>query len=198
MRGLDGTLRIEVLTDSPDRRFVSGARLAVERSNLGLTVLDVAPGSPGLFVRFAEVQNRMAGERLVGDYLTIPVEQAQTSEDRVRWDEVVGVTVTDAEGELVGEIVDLYRAGGAEVYLVRTPDGGELDLPAVASLIVEFSPRDGRIVVDLRGSEITRRPPKRVRRRGPKKTPGSIASVKSARSTRRGGRAGASSHGGAT
>ena len=198
MRGLDGTLRIEVLTDTPDERFVAGARFTVESSDLSLTLLDAAPGSPGLFVRFAEVGSRLAGERLVGAYLTIPVAQARTTSDRVLWDEVIGVEVTDAHGELVGEIVDLYRAGGAEVYLVRTPDGGEIDLPAVASLIVEFAPRDGRIVVDLRGSEITKRSTRIKRRRGATKTPGSIASVKSARSTRRGRRAGASSHGGAT
>jgi 16S rRNA processing protein RimM len=153
VRGLDGTLRLEVLTDLPEQRFIPGARLCVEGTERVLTLLEVTPGSPGLFIRFGEVQSRLAGERLVGAYLTIPAAEVQVPPDRVLWDEVIGVTVRDPQGEIIGEIRDLYRAGGAEVYVVHTPDGGEIDLPAVAAVIVEFAPRDGRIVADLTGSE---------------------------------------------
>ena len=151
VRGLDGTLRLEVLTDLPEQRFLPGARLSVEGSERVLTILEVTPSSPGLFIRVGEVQSRLAGERLVGAYLTIPAAQVQIPPDRVLWDEVIGVTVRDPQGEIIGEVRDLYRAGGAEVYVVQTPDGGEIDLPAVASVIVEFAPREWRIVADLPG-----------------------------------------------
>lgn len=185
VRGLDGTLRLEVLTDLPEQRFLPGARLSVEGSERVLTLLEVTPGSPGLFIRFGEVQSRLAGERLVGAYLTIPAAEVQVPPDRVLWDEVIGVTVRDPQGEIIGEIRDLYRAGGAEVYVVQTPDGGEIDLPAVAAVIVEFAPRDGRIIADLTGSEISVRAAKTPRRRGPQKTPGSVASLRAAKASRR-------------
>jgi len=185
VRGLDGSLRLEVLTDSPELRFVPGARLSVEGSDRVLTLLEVTPSSPGLFVRFGEVQSRLAGARLIGAYLTIPAAQVQVPSDRVLWDEVIGVTVRDPQGEIIGEIRDLYRAGGAEVYVVQTPDGGEIDLPAVAAVIVEFAPREGRIVADLTGSELTVRAAKAPRRRGPQKTPGSVASLRAAKASRR-------------
>jgi 16S rRNA processing protein RimM len=185
VRGLDGTLRLEVLTDIPERRFIPGAQLSVEGSERVLTLLEVTPGSPGLFIRFGEVQSRLAGERLVGAYLTIPAAEVQIPPDRVLWDEVIGVTVRDTQGEIIGEIRDLYRAGGAEVYVVHTPDGGEIDLPAVAAVIVEFAPREGRIVADLTGSELSVRAAKAPRRRGPQKTPGSVASLRAAKSSRR-------------
>lgn len=185
VRGLDGTLRLEVLTDTPELRFIPGARLFIEGSERILTLLEVTPGSPGLFIRFGEVQSRLAGERLVGAYLTVPAAEVQIPPDRVLWDEVIGVTVRDAQGEVIGEIRDLYRAGGAEVYVVHTPDGGEIDLPAVAAVIVEFAPREGRIIADLTGSEISVRAPKGPRRRGPQKTPGSVASLRAAKASRR-------------
>jgi 16S rRNA processing protein RimM len=185
VRGLDGTLRLEVLTDLPEQRFIPGARLCIEGTERVLTLLEVTPGSPGLFIRFGEVQSRLAGERLVGAYLTIPAAEVQVPPDRVLWDEVIGVTVRDPQGEIIGEIRDLYRAGGAEVYVVHTPDGGEIDLPAVAAVIVEFAPRDGRIVADLTGSELTVRAAKTPRRRGPQKTPGSVASLRAAKTSRR-------------
>jgi len=185
VRGLDGTLRLEVLTDLPEQRFLPGARLSVEGSERVLTILEVTPSSPGLFIRVGEVQSRLAGERLIGAYLTIPAAQVQIPPDRVLWDEVIGVTVRDPQGEIIGEVRDLYRAGGAEVYVVHTPDGGEIDLPAVASVIVEFAPREGRIVADLTGSELSVRAAKAPRRRGPQKTPGSVASLRSAKASRR-------------
>ena len=185
VRGLDGTLRLEVLTDNPELRFIPGARLSIEGSERILTLLEVTPGSPGLFIRFGEVQSRLAGERLVGAYLTVPAAEVQIPPDRVLWDEVIGVTVRDPQGEVIGEIRDLYRAGGAEVYVVHTPDGGEIDLPAVAAVIVEFAPREGRIIADLTGSEISVRAPKGPRRRGPQKTPGSVASLRAAKASRR-------------
>ena len=185
VRGLDGTLRLEVLTDLPEQRFIPGARLCIEGTERVLTLLEVTPGSPGLFIRFGEVQSRLAGERLVGAYLTIPAAEVQIPPDRVLWDEVIGVTVRDPQGEIIGEIRDLYRAGGAEVYVVHTPDGGEIDLPAVAAVIVEFAPREGRIVADLTGSELSVRAAKAPRRRGPQKTPGSVASLRAAKASRR-------------
>jgi 16S rRNA processing protein RimM len=185
VRGLDGSLRLEVLTDLPEQRFIPGARLSVESSDRVLTILEVTPSSPGLFVRFGEVQSRLAGERLIGAYLTIPAAQVQIPSDRVLWDEVIGVTVRDPQGAVIGEIRDLYRAGGAEVYVVHTPDGGEIDLPAVAAVIIEFAPREGRIVADLAGSELTVRAAKAPRRRGPQKTPGSVASLRAAKAARR-------------
>ena len=185
VRGLDGSLRLEVLTDLPEQRFIPGAQLSVESSDRVLTILEVTPSSPGLFVRFGEVQSRLAGERLIGAYLTIPAAQVHIPSDRVLWDEVIGVTVRDPQGAVIGEIRDLYRAGGAEVYVVHTPDGGEIDLPAVAAVIVEFAPRDGRIVADLTGSELTVRAAKTPRRRGPQKTPGSVASLRAVKASRR-------------
>ena len=185
VRGLDGSLRLEVLTDLPEQRFIRGAQLSVEGSDRVLTILEVTPSSPGLFVRFGEVQSRLAGERLIGAYLTIPAAQVQIPSDRVLWDEVIGVTVRDPQGAVIGEIRDLYRAGGAEVYVVHTPDGGEIDLPAVAAVIIEFAPREGRIVADLAGSELTVRAAKAPRRRGPQKTPGSVASLRAAKASRR-------------
>ena len=185
VRGLDGSLRLEVLTDLPEQRFIPGARLSVESSDRVLTILEVTPSSPGLFVRFGEVQSRLAGELLIGAYLTIPAAQVQIPSDRVLWDEVIGVTVRDPQGAVIGEIRDLYRAGGAEVYVVHTPDGGEIDLPAVAAVIIEFAPREGRIVADLAGSELTVRAAKAPRRRGPQKTPGSVASLRAAKASRR-------------
>ncbi|MFZ9827869.1 MAG: hypothetical protein ACO3DW_01270, partial [Candidatus Limnocylindrus sp.] len=46
-RGLDGTLRLEILSDYPEDRFVLGKTLHVEGSDRELTLTEWSPASPG-------------------------------------------------------------------------------------------------------------------------------------------------------
>lgn len=165
IRGLDGTLRLEVLTDRPDERFALGSTLLVEEEPPGaeprtLRVRSFQPASPGSFARFDEIRSREEASALVGRFLAVALPAVPRSSDPISWDEVIGLTVRDSRDTVIGEVVDCYRAGGAEVYLVRTPDGGELDLPAVASVITTFDPRAGVIIANLDAMEIEARPPR--------------------------------------
>ncbi len=144
-----------------------GNKLRVEESDQELTLTEWNPASPGAFARFAEIPDRGTAQILIGSYLSLPLAADPGEPGRVYWDEVIGVQVTDTEGAVIGSVIDCYRAGGAEVYILRTPDGGELDLPAVASIIVSFKPREGVIIADLTGSDLTPRAPKRVKQSRP-------------------------------
>jgi 16S rRNA processing protein RimM len=139
---------VEVLTDRPEERFVVGSVLHPEgRPPLTIvTAVPVADG-PGWWLRFAEAPDRTAAERLRGVYLEADVPARDRPADAVWWHEVVGARVTDADGHELGVVSDVYRAGGAEVFLVDGPSGS-LDIPAVRSVIVDFRPADGVIVVD--------------------------------------------------
>jgi 16S rRNA processing protein RimM len=151
LHGLAGAVRVEVLTDRPQDRFVRGAVLHREGSAGPLTIADATPveDGPGWRLRFREVRDRSAAETLRGAYLEQSIARhASLAEDEVYWHEVIGARVMDREGRELGTVADIYRAGGAEVYVVTGGPAGEFDLPAVRALIVEFAPRDGRIVVD--------------------------------------------------
>ena len=86
---------------------------------------------------------------------------------------------------------DVYRVGGAEVFVVRGEPYGEFDLPVVRAFIRIFAPARGEIVVDVdalalepakppghRGRPVPRRPPAGGREsrggtcaRSPRRTP---------------------------
>ena len=160
-----------MLTDQPEERFAAGSLLTVEDDGRTLTVESFQPASPGSFARFREVQSRDVAAALVTRFIAVALAAVPSASDPISWDEVIGITVRGAAGEVIGEIVDCYRAGGAEVYLVRTPDGAELDLPAVAAVITAFDPRAGVIVADLSAMELGphRRPAETARRQRPRR-----------------------------
>lgn len=64
------------------------------------------------------------------------------------WHDLVGVPVRDEAGRFLGRIVDVYRAGGAEVFSVGGGPGGGLEIPAVRDVVRRLDPGGDGVVVD--------------------------------------------------
>jgi 16S rRNA processing protein RimM len=174
LHGLRGAVRVEVLTDQPEARFAAGQVLHLEGDSRPLTIASAQPveDGPGWRVHFREVPDRAAAERLRDAYLEVTVDRsADLPEGAAYWHEVIGSTVKDSSGATLGTVADVYRAGEAEVYVVRGGPHGEFDLPAIRDVITTFAPERRELVVneavlDLDGRAVeapraTPRPPRR-------------------------------------
>lgn len=148
LHGLRGAVRLEILTDHPAERFAPGALLFREGTADPLIVVESVPDGPGVRVRFAQIGERTAAEGLRGAYLEAEVDDSERPDGGAWWHEVVGLPVRATDGRELGSVADVYRAGGAEVYVVRGGPAGEFDLPAVSAFIRVFDPAAGVIVVD--------------------------------------------------
>ena len=151
LHGLNGAVRVEVLTDRPEARFAAGAVLRVEGDARPLTISAAQPveDGPGWRLLFREVPDRAASERLRDAYLEIEVDRAaDLGAGAAYWHEVIGSTVRDSTGAALGTVADVYRAGENEVYVVRGGPAGEFDMPAVRDVITTFAPERREIVVD--------------------------------------------------
>ena len=176
LHGLRGAVRVEVLTDHPEQRFALGNVLHVEGDDRPLTVAAAQPveDGPGWRLSFEEVPDRQRAEPLREVYLEIEVDRATDLEaGAVYWHEVVGATVRDSHGAVLGSVADVYRAGETEVYVVRGGPPGEFDVPAVRDIITTFAPERGEIVVDeaildLGGAPVEAKPAVRKERRRPR------------------------------
>jgi 16S rRNA processing protein RimM len=148
MHGLRGQVRVEVLTDDP-ARFEPGSVLHPEGSTRSLTVDETRDDRPpGLLVAFREIRNREAAEQLRDAYLEADAPAEPLDADTYYWHEIMGSRVLTRTGAELGTVDDIFRAGEAEVYVVRGEGRPELLVPAVASVVTELAPREGRIVVD--------------------------------------------------
>lgn len=145
IHGLRGAVRVEVLTDNPDRFNVDSV-LHVEGDGRPLTVISSHRDGPGLLVRFAEVRDRDAAHTLRDAYLEADA-PADLPPDEFYWHDIVGCTVTTQGGESLGTVVDVFRVGESEVYEVKGPRG-EVLVPAVGSVVTELAPAERRIVVN--------------------------------------------------
>jgi len=189
-RGLRGQVRVELLTDRPEDRFTVGASLFLEGTSERLTIAEALPvaDGKGWWLRFQEIGIReVAEERLRDRYLEIEDPHEPLEPGRWYFHELVGLAVTSTSGEAMGEIVEIYRAGGAEVFVVRGPRG-EFDVPGVRGIVTELAPDRGVMVVDLESLALDARPVDdedyvRPRDRRPKKQPKKQRGAKGASST---------------
>ena len=146
LHGLRGAVRLEVLTDAPDR-FRLGSILYLEGQDAPLTLDWTGPSKPGLVVHFAEVTSREAAEPLRDRYLEV-VPEAPLPAGSWYWHQIVGVEARTADGEVLGTVSEVFRAGAGEVYVVTGGLRGEVLVPAVRGVVTELAPAEGRLVVD--------------------------------------------------
>ena len=104
----------------------------------------VESGGRARVLHLERVDSREAAERLVGRYLEGP--PAELAAGEYFWDDLIGLAVETPDGERVGELVEIFRAGGNEVYRIVGPDGERL-VPALASVVRRIDVAAGVMVV---------------------------------------------------
>jgi len=159
LHGVHGRVRVEVLTDAPGSRFAVGAQVYPEGSSEALTIVEgrPVPDGPGWWLRFAERTDRDAVEDLRDAYLEADVPADEGEPGTWHFHELEGLTVRTRDARELGQVREIYRAGAAEVLVVRGP-AGELDIPAVSAVVLEVAPERGEIVVDADAMDLEARP----------------------------------------
>ena len=144
--GVRGEVRVEPLTDFPDR-FRPGAQIEVDGRLL--TIREVGGGGAQLVLRFAEVVDREQAAGLQGAYLTVPLEQARTlPEGHFYHFQLVGLRVRDRQGRHLGSVVDVLEYPANDV--LRVSGGrGEVLVPMVRAVVQAVDLEAGVIEIDL-------------------------------------------------
>lgn len=150
--GIRGEVRLAWYADSLD----------LLRGELWLKAGDVPPrrvevrsvrvrGSTPL-VLFAGVDDRSAAETLRGQRLLVPESRLpECAEDEIYLHELLGFAVLlDATGEALGTLDHVDFPGEQELWVIGTPDGREVYLPAVPEFVA---------AIDCAARQIRIRPP---------------------------------------
>lgn len=150
-KGLRGAMKIEVLTDDP-QRFAPGASLLVEGESAPREVSAVEGGSRPRAISLAGIESRDAAERLVGRYLEADARPLPA--DTWYWHQLEGLLAIDTRGATIGRLAEVLRAGGAEVYRVEREAADDLLVPALRRLVLEVDPEAGRVVLSDAALEV--------------------------------------------
>jgi 16S rRNA processing protein RimM len=145
--GVRGEVRVDPRSDVPDR-FRVGATLQCD--GLGSVRIRSIRGTPQEpIVGFDGYASRPDAEPLRGRFLRVGVaESRRATKGSYLWADLVGLRAETPAGEPIGTVSDLLRAGETDVLVVTRAEGGELLVPAIASVVREVDVAGGRVVVE--------------------------------------------------
>ena len=149
-KGLAGSVRIEALTDHPER-LAAGESVWIEDEAEARTILEAAWGGRVPVLRLEGISDRAAAERLAGRYLEAPANVLPP--DTYYWHQLIGLAAVDEAGTELGEVVEIFRAGENEVYRIEGP-GGELLVPALRDVVRSIDLPARRIVIRYEAEEV--------------------------------------------
>jgi 16S rRNA processing protein RimM len=145
--GIKGEVRVRPETDYPDR-FLSLEEVCLElpsgeQSRERIAAAAVTP--KGVRLRLACCDTRSAAEQLRGAWLKIRKSQAVPLPEDSYWvHDIIGMKVVSEQGEDLGEVTEVIRAGGNDVYV--TP---KAMIPAVRQVVRRVDLDKREIAVSL-------------------------------------------------
>jgi 16S rRNA processing protein RimM len=142
-KGLRGGVRVELLTDWPEH-LAAGADVYREGFDEPLVIERVEIGGRVPVLYFEGRTTREDVEPLRGAYLEAPARPLD--EGTFYWSDLIGLRVEEPSGSVVGELAEVFRAGGNEVYRVVGPAGERL-VPALRAVVLEIDLERRRMVV---------------------------------------------------
>lgn len=153
--GIRGELVVESLTDEPDAVFAAGRRVFVgtargepARPPRELHVLRSSPFKGGLIVAFDGLADRNAAELLRGHTLLVPdSEVAPPDPDEIFLHDLVGMQVRHVNGEVIGEVTEVFELPQGIVMEVRRA-GDTIMLPFDERTVTEVDSVARTIAVD--------------------------------------------------
>lgn len=144
--GVRGEVTIDPRSDVPDR-FRVGAVL--ECDDLGpLTITSLRGTAAAPIVGFDGYSSRPEAEPLRGRFLRVTKDEARrATQGSYLWADLVGLRAETPTGEEIGIVRDIIRAGETDVLVLARATGGELLVPAIASVVRAVDLAVGRVVV---------------------------------------------------
>jgi 16S rRNA processing protein RimM len=149
-KGLAGSVRIEALTDHPER-LAEGESIWIEDEATPRGIVEAGWGGRVPFIRLEGISDRDAAQRLVGRYLEAPANPLPP--DTYYWHQLIGLTAVDEAGIELGQVVEVFRAGENEVYRIEGRDA-ELLIPALREVVRSIDLAAGRMVVRYEAEEV--------------------------------------------
>ena len=146
-RGLHGEVRVQVISDSPERfssggiLYANGRAYTIQRSS------ELPRGTIAL--KLAGINTRNHAEGLRDSYLMVPEEMVPTlPEGKYYHYQIIDIRVYTEEKEYLGQITDILSTGSNDVYIV-SDEGQTILVPALEDVIKEVDVEQGRMTVDL-------------------------------------------------
>lgn len=144
--GLKGELKVQALTDNP-ARFRAKAKLFAGLQPVAVATAREAHGY--VYLTFKGFPDRSSTDKFRHALLQVPEEALPPlPEGEYYRFQLLGLTVVDRDGAVLGTLDEIIETGANDVYRVHPSEGADVLLPALGDVIVSVDLDARRMVVD--------------------------------------------------
>ena len=150
--GLRGEMRAQLLCDGC--HILTDFDLAMGKELTPVKVISAMPLKNDMRkIRIEGVDTAEQAQKLTGKTLYLDREDAELPQDTWFIADLIGLPVYDHEnGRLYGKVTEILQNGPADVYCLKTEEGGELMFPAIPEVLKSVDAEGERIeIVPLKG-----------------------------------------------
>ncbi len=152
--GVRGEIRVRILTDFPERlqpgKTVYLGRSADQQQAASLTLARVRMQDDYGIFQLEGIDNRNDVEHWRGLFLMIPINEAvPLEEDEFYAYQLIGMTLLNENGHVIGEIRDIMETGANDVLVVNSSEYGEILIPDIPGMWVELDFDQGFVTARL-------------------------------------------------
>jgi 16S rRNA processing protein RimM len=154
--GIRGELRLKMLTHYPERlahmEQVALSRYSQPHDNqvTFYAVENARLHNDQGILKIAGLDDRTAAESLRDQYVLVSLADAVPLEkDEYYHYQLIGLEMVTEEGQSLCQVTDLLETGANDVYILASPQYGELLIPAIEEVVQEINLETKRITVRL-------------------------------------------------
>lgn len=130
----------EVLCDFDELYFDKGAKL--------VHVTKAYPHKNVVILKLEGVDSIEQAQPLIGKMLYLNRDDAELGEDLFFIQDLIGLTVKDADtGEVYGKLSDVYQNGAADVFSIKKENGRELMFPNISEVVLSTDIEGGEMII---------------------------------------------------
>ncbi len=152
--GVNGELKIRVLTDYPERigelEAVFLGQDTDDDAAESYPVQHIRPQNEYGLLKLEGVDSREEADMLRQLYVMVALEDAVPLEEGEFYVyQLIGLNVKTEDGENLGTLSEVLETGANHVYIVDSPQYGEVLIPALETTILKTDIKTGVLVVKL-------------------------------------------------
>jgi 16S rRNA processing protein RimM len=152
VHGVHGELKVEILTEAPDRFGL------LDRVFIGLEGEEPLPWRLESYrlhkgralLKLTNCDDRTQAEIFRRQLVQIPLQDALPLEEGTYYEyQILGLAVWTVAGEYLGEVVEIIPTGANDVYVIDRAGKPDLLIPAIEEVIHEVDLEIGRMVITI-------------------------------------------------
>jgi 16S rRNA processing protein RimM len=145
--GVNGEVRVEPMTDQPERFGWLKAIFVGEARPRRVGVISARRHGNFVLLKLDGYPTRTEAELLRNELLQVPEDEAIPLEEGEYFlHQLLGLQVVTESGQRLGRLTDVLETGANNVFIIDGPDG-ELLVPDIPDVVLEVDIAGGRVVI---------------------------------------------------